>query len=51
MQIKFAFAALSGCNISVINVNNAFVNAVLEEELYVTHPEGFFVPRKVEYIY
>ncbi|MCO5561003.1 hypothetical protein L7F22_014623 [Adiantum nelumboides] len=41
LKLVIAMASMFGCKLRQMDVNNAFLNGDLEEEVYMIHPEGY----------
>jgi hypothetical protein len=46
MRILLAFAAELGMKVHQMDVNTAFLNGEVDEEIYMTQPEGYVEPGK-----
>ncbi|KAG8472606.1 hypothetical protein CXB51_034394 [Gossypium anomalum] len=51
IRLIIGFAAQRNWNIHQLDVKSAFLNGILEEEIYVEQPEGFKVPGKEDLVY
>ena len=50
MSVILALAANYGWQVHHLDVKSAFLHCVLEEEVYVTQPEGYEVKGKEQYV-
>ena len=46
IRVLFAIAAIHDFIIHQMDVKTTFLNCVVEEEIYMDQPKGFFVPRQ-----
>jgi hypothetical protein len=51
IRILFAFAASKGFKLYQMDVKNAFLNGVIQEEVYVRQPPGFESPKYPDRVY
>jgi hypothetical protein len=51
IRILLAFAAFKGFKLYQMDVKNAFLNGVIQEEVYVRQPPGFENPRYPDRVY
>jgi hypothetical protein len=51
IRILLAFAASKGFKLYQINVKNAFLNGVIQEEMYVRQPPSFKSPKYPDRVY
>ncbi|KAL4297286.1 hypothetical protein GQ457_12G021970 [Hibiscus cannabinus] len=51
IKLLIAIAGQLGWNVFHLDVKSAFLNGVLEEDIYVCQPEGFVVPGKEHQVY
>jgi hypothetical protein len=51
IRILLAFAALKGSKFYEIDVKSAFLNGVIQEEVYVRQPPGFENPKYLDRVY
>ena len=50
IRIVFTIAVSQGWNIQQIDINNAFLNGDLQEEVFMSQPEGFVNPTKPNHV-
>ena len=50
IRIGFTLAISRGWDIQQIDINNAFLNGELQEEVYMAQPEGFIDPTKPTHV-
>jgi hypothetical protein len=51
IKILLAFAASKGFKLYQMDVKSAFLNGVIQEEVYVRHPPGFESPKYPDRVY
>jgi hypothetical protein len=51
LRLLLAYAVMNGHVVHSMDVNNAFLQADLHEEIYVTQPEGFVNPDQPHHVY
>uniref|UniRef100_A0A803NGE1 Retrovirus-related Pol polyprotein from transposon TNT 1-94 n=1 Tax=Cannabis sativa TaxID=3483 RepID=A0A803NGE1_CANSA len=50
IRIMFTLAATYGCEIQQIDINHAFLNGELQEDVYMAQPQGFVDPNYPDYV-
>lgn len=50
VRIFLAYASYKGFKVYQIDVKSEFLNEILEEEVYIEQPKGFFDPRKMNMV-
>ena len=51
IRIVLALSVSRGWSLRQLDVNNAFLHGVLEEEVYIRQPPGFENPNAPHYVY
>jgi hypothetical protein len=51
IRILLAFATSKGFKLYQMNVKNAFLNGVIQEEVYIRQPPGFESPKYPDRVY
>lgn len=51
VRLLFAIAALNGLSVHHVDVKSAFLNGDLQEEVYVSQPDGFVIKGKEHMVY
>lgn len=46
VRVILSLAVMNKCEIRYVDINNAFLNAILVEDVYIAQPEGFVNPSK-----
>ena len=46
VRTLFSYSAYKGFKVYQMNVKSTFLNGILEEEVYIEEPEGFFDANK-----